>query len=149
MVREGEQLRYDGAAVGSREHCYFLIVRCDDEEAEVLVLRFLDGRTVLPVFGREEETGMFLWLETAGEGWCVAEFPEADLATLLHGSCVGVRQIVYPFAANAVGKASKTVDREDFLQTLSVEQNRQTKEAYHQFVPDFVSLSPVGKGDFW
>jgi hypothetical protein len=52
----------------------------------------------LPVFGLEEEAGMFLGLETVGEGWCVAETSEADFAALLRDSCASVRGVVHPFA---------------------------------------------------
>ena len=72
----------------------------DVEGPNVLVLDFPEGRTALPVFGLEEEAGMFLWLETAGEGWRVAEISEADLGALLRGSCASV---VHPFAEEDVG----------------------------------------------
>src|SRR3954449_9309092 len=88
----GEELACDGVAEGPREpsRCEpprFLIVIRDAAGANVLVLRFPGGRTALPVFGLEEEAGIFLWLETVGEGWRVAEISEADLAVLLRGSC--------------------------------------------------------------
>lgn len=113
------RLTYDDMKEVSGEHSRFVIARRDADDTDVLVLRFSDGRTALPVFGHEEEAGMFLWLETAGEGWYVAEVSEGDLTIMLRGSCAGVRWIVYPFAANDVGKGPATVDREDFLQTLS------------------------------
>lgn len=144
-MRGGEAPLRFGAKVGSCRHTRFLIAKRDAEDANVLVLRFPDGRTALPVFGREEEAGMFLWLETAGEGWHIAEFPEGDLATLLHGSCADVQQIIYPFAANAGGKGPKTADREDFLQTLSEEQHHRGKGANHELVP----LPPVEKEGSW
>ena len=103
------ELACDGVAEGSREHppcehppCEhprFLIVKRDAEGANLLVLRFPDGQTTLPVFGLEEEAGMFLGLETVGEGWCVAETSEADFAALLRDSCgARVRGVVHPFA---------------------------------------------------
>ena len=97
----------DGVAEGPRtlslratslRHPRFLIVKRDAEGANVLVLRFPDGRAALPVFGLEEEAGMFLWLETLGEGWRGAEISEADLGALLRGSCARVRSVVHPFA---------------------------------------------------
>ncbi len=111
-------MAYDGVAEGPREHSRFLIVRRHAEDADVLVLRFPDGQTALPVFGLEEEAGMFLWLETAGDGWRVAEISEADVAVLLCDSCAGVWWIVHPFAAKGVGKGPMTVNREDFLRKL-------------------------------
>jgi hypothetical protein len=110
------------------------------------VLGLPDGRTALPVFGLEEEAGMFLWLETAGEGWRVVEISEADLAALLGESCVGVRRVVHPFAAEVTGKGPAGVDREDFLRALSGELSLRGREAGHAFAPRTSS----GKGeDFW
>ena len=62
---------------------------------------------------------MFLWLETAEDGWRVAEISEADLAGLLRDSCAGVRWVVRPFAADGAGKGPAGVDREDFLRALA------------------------------
>ena len=120
------ELACDGVAGGSPEptrcgHPRFLIVNRDAEGANVLVLRFPDGQTALPVFGLEEEARMFLWLETAGEGWRVAEISEADLATLLRDSCARVQRVVHRFAARGVGKGLATVNREEFLGALSGE----------------------------
>jgi hypothetical protein len=82
---------------------------CDGvaEGANVLVLRFPDSQTALPVFGLEEEATMFLWLETVAEDWRVAEIAEADLAALLCDSCARVRGVVHPFAARGVGKGRR------------------------------------------
>jgi hypothetical protein len=143
------ELACDGVAEGPREHppCEhprFVIVKRDAEGADLLVLRFPAGQTTLPVFGLEEEVGMFLGLETVGEGWRVAEISEADLAALLRDSCANVRRIVHPFAANGTGKGPATVDREDFLRTLSGERSRreETRKA-----PPRISAW-VGE-DFW
>lgn len=108
----------DGVAEGLREHSRFLIVRQDAKDAEVLVLRLPDSQTALPIFGLQEEAGMFLWLETAREGWRVTEISESDLAALLRGSCAGVQRIVCPFAAGGAGKRPATLDREEFLGEL-------------------------------
>lgn len=116
------KLMYDGLAERSDEHFRYLIARRDAEgadDADVLVLRLPDGRTALPVFGREDEAGMFVWLETTGEGWRVAEISEGGLGALLRGSCAGVGRIVRPFAADGVGREPATVDREDYLRELS------------------------------
>ena len=142
----------DGVAEGPREtsrcetsRCEtsrFLIVKRDAEGANVLVLGFPDGRTALPVFGLEEEAGMFLWLEAAGEDWSVAELSEADLAALLRGSCA--RSVVHLFAEGGVGKGPVTVSREEFLVALSGESSR-AKEPAHELAP----RNPAGKeGDF-
>ena len=96
--------------------------------------------------GLEEEASMFLWLETVGEGWRVAEISEADLVTLLRDSCAGVRRIVHPFAANGVGKEPASVDREDFLRALSGVRSRQGEGAGRKSPPRV----SAGKGrDFW
>ena len=130
----------DGVAEGaaeerSRERSRFLIARERAKDADVLVLRLPDGQTALPVFGLEEEAGMFLWLETAGEGWRVAEISEAGLATLLRESCAGVRRIVRPFAAGCNDNGPATVDREDFLRTMSGERRRRGEGTGHKFPP--------------
>jgi hypothetical protein len=142
----GVELACDGADEGPRERSRFLIARRDAENAEVLVLGLPDGQTALPVFGLEEEAGMFMRLETAGEGWRVLEISEADLAALLRESCAGVRRVVYPFAAEVPGKGPASVDREDFLRALSGERSRRGEGAGRK-TPPRVS---AGKGrDFW
>jgi len=142
----GVELACDGADEGPREHFRFLIARRDAEDVDVLVLGLPDGQTVLPVFGLEEEAGMFLWLETAGEGWRVVQISEADLAALLRESCAGVRRVVHPFAAEVTGKGPASVDREDFLRALSGERSRRGEGAGRK-KPPRVS---AGKGrDFW
>ncbi len=142
----GAQVTHDGVTERSRERSRFLIARQRAKDADVLVLRLPDGQTALPVFGLEEEAGMFLWLETAGEGWHVAEISEADLAALLRESCADVRRIVRPFAAGRSDKGLATVDREDFLRTISGERSRRGEGAGHKFR---ARASPwVGEG-FW
>ena len=162
----GEELGCDVVAEGPREtsrcepsrcehrrrgHPGFLIVKRDAVGVKVLVLGFPDGRAALPVFGLDEEAVMFLWLETAGEGWRVAELSEADLGALLRGSCAHVRSVVHPFAEEAfaeegVGKGPATVSREEFLGALSGERGRRAKEPVREFAP----RNPAGKeGDFW
>lgn len=140
-------LPYDGVAERSFEHSHFLIARRDAKHADVLVLRFPDGQTALPVFGREEEAGMFLWLEAAGEGWRVVEISEGGLVTLLRGSCAGVGRIVHPFAAKGVGKGPATVDRGDFLRAaLWSERSRRYEEEGHEY-PTHASARK--REDFW
>ena len=150
------ELACDGVAEGPREslRCEpsrcgrprFLIVKRDAEGANMLVLRFPDGQTALPVFGLEEEAKMFLWLETVAEGWRVAEISEADLAALLRDSCARAQGVVHPFAARGVGKGPATVNREEFLGALSGELSRQAREPAHEFAP---RISAGKEGDFW
>jgi hypothetical protein len=147
----GEELGCDVVAEGPRapsrcEPPRFLIVKRDAAGAKVLVLRFPDGRTALPIFGLEEEAGMFLWLETMGEGWRVAELSEADLGALLRGSCARVRSVVHPFAEEGVGKGPATVSREEFLGALSGEWGRRAREPAREFAP---RISAGKEGDFW
>jgi hypothetical protein len=119
MARGGRaKLAYDGATdERSHEHSCFLIARQDAEGADVLVLRFPDGQTALPVFSLEEEAGMFLWLEALDEDWQVEEFSVGELAALLRGPCASVERVApNPFAAtDPAGGLLATVDREDFL----------------------------------
>jgi hypothetical protein len=62
------QLTHGGVTERPCERSRFLIVRQGAKHAHVLVLRLPDGQMALPVFGLEEEAGMFLWLETSVEG---------------------------------------------------------------------------------
>jgi hypothetical protein len=126
---------HNGATERSFEHSRFLIARRGAKDSDVLVLRLPSGQTTLPVFGSEEEAGMFLWLETTGEGWRVVEISEGGLVTLLRDSCAGVRRIAHPFAASGAGKGPATVDREDFLRTLEGERTRRDEGAGHEFPP--------------
>jgi len=79
----------------------------------LLVLALPDGQATLPVFGLEEEAGMFLWLETAGEGWRVAQISEADLAALLRDACAEWAGDSGPrgFPAGAVGREEPPRER--------------------------------------
>jgi hypothetical protein len=145
------ELAFGGVAEGPREpprcgHFRFLVVKRDAEGANVLVLRFLDGQTALPVFGLEEEARMFLWLETVAEGWRVAEISEADLAALLRDSCARVQGVVHLFAEEGVGKGPATVNREEFLGALSGESSRRARETADVFAP---RISAGKEGDFW
>jgi hypothetical protein len=150
------ELACDGAAEGPREpprcapsrcgHPRFLIVKQDAEGANVLVLRFPDCQTVLPVFGLEEVARMFLCLETVAEGWRVAEISGADLTALLRDSCARVQRVVHPFAARGVGKGLATVNREEFLGALSGELSRRAREPAHEFA---LRISAGKEGDFW
>ncbi len=149
-VRRAE-LACDGVAEGPREHLpcgrpRFLIVKRDAEGADVLVLRFPDRQTALPVFGLEEEAGMFLRPETVADDWRVAEISEADLAALLRGSCARVQVVVHPFAARGVGKGPATVNRKEFLGVLSGELSRRAREPADEFAP---RISAGKEGDFW
>jgi hypothetical protein len=134
---------HDGAIERPFGCSRFLIARRGAKDSDVLVLRLPDGHTALPVFASEEEAGLFLWLETAGDGWRVAEISEADLADLLRDSCAGVRRVVRPFAADGVGKGPAGVDREDFLRALAGERSRRSERrgerrgegAGHKFSP--------------
>jgi hypothetical protein len=144
---------HDGATGRSVGCSRFLIARRGAKDSDVLVLRLPDGQTALPVFGSEEEAGMFLWLETAGEGWRVVEICEGGLV-LLRDSCAGVRRIVHPFAANGAGEGTASVDREDFLRALEGERTRRGERrderraqgAGHEFQPR--TSARKGK-DFW
>lgn len=140
------KLTYDGVTERSFEHSHFLIARQDAKDADVLVVRLPDGQTALPVFGREEEAGMFLWLETAGEGRRVVGISGVGLVVLLRDSCAAVGRIAHPSAAKCVGKGLATVDGEGFLRALSGEQSCRGEEAGHGFPP----RTSARKGeDFW
>jgi hypothetical protein len=140
---------YDRSTERSKEHRRYLIARRDAkgaEDADVLVLKLPDGRKALPVFGFEEAAGMFLWLETAGEGWRVAEFSDRRLAALLRGSCANVQCVVRPFAADGVGNGPATMNREDYLGTLSSERSRRGEGAGHELL---AVISVREEEDFW
>jgi hypothetical protein len=146
MAGGGAQVTRDIVTERSRERSRFLIASRGAKDADVLVLRLPDGQTALPIFGLEEEAGMFLWLETTGEGWHAADISEADLATLLRESCTGVRWIVQPFAAGGGAQGLANVDREDFLRMMSGERCRRGEGAGHKFPP---RTSAWRGEDFW
>jgi hypothetical protein len=141
---------YDRVTEGPFGCSRFLIARPGAKDSDVLVLRLPDGHTALPVFASEEEAGMFLWLETAEDGWRVAEISEADLAGLLRDSCAGVRWVVRPFAADGAGKGPAGVDREDFLRALVGERSRRSERqgegVGHKFSPRISARRGEG---FW
>lgn len=134
---------YDGLAGRLDEYSRYLVARRED--ADVLVLRLPDGQTALPVFGCGEEAGMFVWLETTGEEWCVTEISAGDLFALFRGSCAGVGRIVSPFHASGVWKGHASVDREDFLRILSGGWICRDEDA-GRTPPD---ISELGGEDFW
>ena len=80
MAGGGVQVTRDIVTERLRELSRFLITRRGAKDADVLVLRLPDGQTALLIFGLEEEAGMFLWLETTGEGWHVALVFGANLS---------------------------------------------------------------------
>lgn len=139
-------LTYDRLDERPKERSRYLIAQQDTRGADVLVVRLPDGQTALPVFCCEEEAGMFVWLETVGEGWRVAEISDEGLGTLLRGSCAGVGRIFRPFAADGVGNGPATVDREDFLRTLSGGRNCRD-EGSGRALPPVVPAR--GKQGFW
>jgi hypothetical protein len=141
---------YDGVTERPFGCSRFLIARPGAKDSDVLVLRLPDGHTALPVFASEEEAGMFLWLETAGDGWRVAEISEADLAGLLRDSCAGVRRVVRPFAADTAGKGPAGVDREDFLRALAGERSRRSERRGEGVGHKFQPRTSARKGEgFW
>jgi hypothetical protein len=99
-----------------------------------------------PRFLIVKEAGMFLWLETVGEGLRVAEISEADLGALLRGSRARVRDVVHPFAEEGVGKGPATVSREECPGAPSGERGCREKEPAHEFAP---RISAGKEGDFW
>jgi hypothetical protein len=141
---------YDGVTERPFGCSRFLIARPGAKDADVLVLRLPDGHTALPVFASEEEAGMFLWLETAEDGWRVAEISEADLAGLLRDTCAGVRRVVRPFAADGAGRGPAGVDREDFLRALAGERSRRSERRGEGVGHKFQPRTSARKGEgFW
>lgn len=143
------KLTYDGLAERPNGRSRYLIARRNARDADVLLLGLPDGQTALPVFGREEEAGMFVWLETTGVGWRVAEISDGGLDNLLRGSCAGVGRIVRPFAASSFGHGPVTVDREDFLRTLSAEPGGRGAGAERAGLGSPPVIPARGGEDFW
>lgn len=115
-----ENMSNSGAAEAPDEPSYCLITRRDATGADVLSLKYPGGETVLPVFSRGAEAGMFLWLEALGEGWRVEKFSREEFVSLLHDLRTNVERVVQdPFSAKGSEGGLATVDREDFLRTLA------------------------------
>ncbi len=118
--RKDENILNSGAAEAPDEPSYCLITRRDATGADVLSLKFPGGETVLPVFSRGAEAGMFLWLEALGEGWRVEKFSREEFVSLLHDPRANVERVIQdPFSAKGSEGGLATVDRKDFLRTLA------------------------------
>lgn len=85
MMTDDTKLRSPG-----RPATYWLIVKSDTRQEEVLTVG-LDGREeALPIFCFEEEARMFLSLETLESGWELTKVTAGKLSSMLFGSCAGV-----------------------------------------------------------
>ena len=71
---------------------YWLVARARNGQTDVLVAHLASGPTVLPVFGFEEEAGLFAGFEE--EIWQVRETTLGELVSILHGPCADVERVV-------------------------------------------------------
>jgi hypothetical protein len=111
---------YDGLGESSNERSRYSIARRDAKgagDADLLVVRPLEGRKGLPAFGFEEAR-MFLDLRASGR-WQVRKMTKVELTSVLVGSCAGVARVVLdplpgPFGETVMDLAS--VGRRAFME---------------------------------
>lgn len=96
---------------------YWLISRHKRSGLEVLTADIDGEGACLPVFGFEEEAGMFLWFATAEDGWQVRETSAGELVSVLHGLSECVRRVALdplPRVCAGATPASLLLPRKDF-----------------------------------
>lgn len=74
----------------TRPATYWLIVKDETKQEEVLTVGLNSREEALPIFCFEEEASMFLSLEMLEAGWKLAKVPAGELALKLFGSCARV-----------------------------------------------------------
>ncbi len=109
--------RVPGRTPGS---VWWTIVKSGDGPVEMLTID-CGGEEVLPVFGHEEEAGLFLGLGTPGDGWRARESGAGELVSMLYGPYAGLERVVLDPLPEKV--AERTVglvrlDRERFVHLL-------------------------------
>ena len=92
---------------------------------DVLIAHLASGPTALPVFGFEEEAGLFLLLAAVGRGWRVWEAEAQTLDSMLRGPLRGVERVALDPLPKRIGVGPPdqlaSMERERFLGILSGE----------------------------
>lgn len=97
---------------------YWLLVRDERNETEILTTKLSDGRQALPVFSFEEEAEMFLCLRGSRDGWRVRKTAVGELLSMLYTvlggiECVTLDPIPESSCLDATGLLS--ISRRDFM----------------------------------
>ena len=106
----------------ARSATYWLIVKDEMEQEEMLTVGLDAREEALPIFCFEEEASMFLSLETLEAGWKLTEATAGELVSTLFGSCADVGFVALDplpelVRQKMVGLVS--VRREHFLDSLA------------------------------
>lgn len=111
-----------------RRRTYWLVARVRGGRTEVLVAHLASGPTALPVFGFEEEAGLFLLLGAVGRGWRVWEAEAGTLVSMLRGPLKEVGRVALDPLPGGIGVGASnrlaSLERERFLGFLSGEGER-------------------------
>jgi hypothetical protein len=78
---------------GTKSPSYWLVVRDEVSQMEVLTIRHAGREEALPVFSFEEEARMFLEYGALENGWRARETSAGELTSVLFGPCVGVERV--------------------------------------------------------
>ena len=99
---------------------WWTIAKNGDGPLEMLTID-CGGEELLPVFGHEEEAGLFLWLGAPGDSWRARESGAGELVSMLYGPYAGVERVVLdPLPETLAGRTVGLVglDRERFVHLL-------------------------------
>ena len=109
----------------TRRRPYWLVARERGGRMDVLVAHLASGPAVLPVFGFEEEAGLFLLLGALGRGWRAWEAEARTLVSMLRGPLKEVGRVALDPLPRGIGARSPdrlaSMERERFLGFLSGE----------------------------
>ncbi len=112
---------------------YWLVARERGGRVEVLVAHLASGPTVLPVFGFEEEAGLFVLLGAVGRGWGVWEAEAGTLVSMLRGPLKEVERVSLDLMPRVIGAGPPdrlaSLGRERFLRFLTGEEWRAGRPA--------------------
>jgi hypothetical protein len=84
---DGQSLRKS-----SSSSCW-LIAKNENGRIAMSAVR-LPGVEVLAVFGHEEETELYLWLEVSSRGWRIRVSSAGEVISVLYGACKDVEKVV-------------------------------------------------------
>lgn len=73
---------------------FWLIVKDEPRQFDVLTTKLTAGEKALPVFSFEEEARMFLDLGELGNDWRVRETASGELVSVLYGPCATIDRVV-------------------------------------------------------
>lgn len=119
-VSEASRLFGRSAGMAGRRYTYWLVEERGRVRPEVVVSRLADGRRVLPVFGFEEEAGIFVRL-AAREDRSVRQTGTDELVSLFRGPFVDIELVALDPLSDAEAdmlNGSVSLTRREFLDFL-------------------------------